>query len=380
MVFAPRSLAWVLAASVGVSSSGYAAAAASKPYAVVAPAGQGSKLAILPLQVEGNLSESDRGELTKALTSGLQRGSFSVISPDEVLAADAQAATCDNAVCYKNVATRTGAAYVVRAEVIVRDRDYTVKVELVAAADGRRVAATQDGCEICGVVDASGLIDSAAATLRLKLDALAKGPASVKLASNPPGAIVTIDGEIAGTTPLDRPVVPGKHLIRVTSDGYIAIEREVIFVDGVNEDLNFSLEKLPSQLPGRRWGYVSLGFGIAALGGAIGFGVIDDKPFKVGGACNDQYMQGDADGSYNYIGPDDAITDNPNGECARLWRTEPIAIPLAVVGGALLTLGIAILVNSRQKTDKEKTKPVAERRSRPRLGVGIGSVSLSGRF
>ena len=259
-------------------------------------------------------------------------------------------------------------------------RDYTVKVELVAGADGKRLAETQDGCEICGVVDASGLIDSAAATLRLKLDALSKGPASVKMTSNPQGAIVTVDGEVVGETPIERPVVPGKHLIRVSEEGYISIEREVTFVEGVNEDLNFSLEKLPSRLPGRRFGYVSLGFGLAAIGGAIGFAILDDKPYKLGGKCSTSYA-GDPDGDFNQIPGDNSITGRD--ECANLWRTEPFSIPLAIAGGALLTLGIVILVNSRQKTKKDGAAVTARRsspRNLPRFGIGPGSVSLSGRF
>ena len=199
--------------------------------------------------------------------------------------------------------------------------------------------------------------------------------ANIKLTSNPVGALVTIDGEIAGTTPFDSPVVPGKHLIRVSQNGFISIEREVTFVEGVNEDLNFSLEKLPSRLPGRRWGYVSLGVGIVALAGGIGFAILDDRPFKLGGKCNDTYT-GAGDTDYNNIPGDQSVTGN--AECAKLWRTEPISIPLAVAGGALLTLGIAILVNSRQKTVKDKTKATASRR--PKVGVGIGSISLSGRF
>ena len=353
---------------------GVALAATPLPYSALAPAGEGSKLAILPLQVEGGLGSSDQAELMKALVAGLERGSFSIVGPDQVLAADGRAASCDNAGCYKSIAAATGAAYVVRAAVTVRDRDYSVKVELVGA-DGKRMAQTEDGCEICGVVDASGLLDSAAATLRLKLDALSKGPSALKLTSDPIGAIVTIDGEIAGTTPFEQPVVPGKHLIRVSQTGFISIEREVTFVEGVNEDLNFSLEKLPSRLPGRRWGYVSLGFGIVALAGGIGFAILDDRPFKLGGNCSDAYT-GTGDADYNNIPGDESITGS--AECAKLWRTEPISIPLAIAGGALLTLGIAILVNSRQKTVKDKAKASASRR--PNFGVGPGSISISGRF
>ena len=377
-MFARRSLAVVLATSVVFSSSGrgVAEAAMFAPAAAGASAasGSGAKLAILPLTIEGGLGEADQAELTKALSAGLQRGNFSIVSPEQVLATDARAGSCDNTVCYQNIARRTGAAYVVRAVVSVKDRDYTVKVELVGA-DGKRLAATQDGCEICGVVDATGLIDSAAATLRLKLDALTKGPAALKLATDPAGAIVTIDGEVVGEAPLERPIVPGKHLIRVSEEGFISIEREVTFVEGVSEDLTFKLEKLPSRLPGRRFGYVSLGFGLAALGGAIGFAILDDKPYKLGGNCSTTYG-GDPDAPFNNIPGQDSITGRD--ECAKLWRTEPFSIPLAIAGGALLTLGIAILLNSRKRTQAEKG-PTA-RRGMPRFGVGPGSVSVSGRF
>ena len=374
MVFARRSLAVVLATSVVFSSSGWGVAEAALLAPGESSTSADSKLAILPLTVEGRLGESDQAELTKALTAGLERGNFSIVGPDQVLASDARAGSCDNAVCYQNIVRKTGAAYVVRATVIVKDRDYTVKVELVGA-DGKRLAATQDGCEICGVVDATGLIDSAAATLRLKLDALSKGPAAVKLASDPLGAIVTIDGEVVGETPLERPVVPGKHLIRVSEEGYISIEREVTFVEGVNEDLSFKLEKLPSRLPGRRFGYVSLGFGLAALGGAIGFAILDDKPYRLGGKCDTVYG-GDPMGDFNSIPAGESITGRE--ECAKLWRTEPFSIPLAVAGGALLTLGIAILVNSRKRTQVDKN--ATARRRMPRFGVGPGSVSVSGQF
>ena len=112
-----------------------------------------------------------------------------------------------------------------------------------------------------------------------------------------------------------------------------------------------------------------------ALAGGIGFAILDDKPFKLGGKCDDTYT-GTGDTDFNNIPGDQSITGN--SECAKLWRTEPISIPLAIAGGALLTLGIAILVNSRQKTVKDKNKASASRR--PKVGVGIGSISLSGRF
>src|SRR5690606_28115540 len=163
MDLARRSLAVAVAASLCVSTVaiGEAQAAAPRPVlpvlpvmaAAPAPAGspqqQAGKLAILPMVVEGTLSEADQVTLTQALTSGLERGNFTVLAPEQVLAADSGAASCDNAVCYKSIATKTGAAYIVRAVVTVRDRDYNVHVDLFSGSDGRRIAATQDGCEIC---------------------------------------------------------------------------------------------------------------------------------------------------------------------------------------------------------------------------------------
>ena len=68
----------MLATSVCLGSSGWgvALAATPVPHAVLAPAGAGPKLAILPLQVEGGLGSSDQAELMKAL---MARQSFTMI-------------------------------------------------------------------------------------------------------------------------------------------------------------------------------------------------------------------------------------------------------------------------------------------------------------
>lgn len=367
-----RSLAVALATSVCLSSSGLGGVAAAAPRTVravvAAPEPEGAeqssgKLAIMPLVVEGTLSETDKASLTKALISGLQRGNFAVMVPDEVVAIDRTAETCDNVVCFKAIAQKVSASYVVRAVVVVRDRDYNVQVDLLSGADGQRIAATQDGCEICGVVDASGLIDSAAATLRLKLDALAKGPAAIKLVSDPDGALVTMDGEIVGTTPLERPVVPGKHLIRLSKEGFISIEREVTFVEGVGENLNFSLEKLPSRLPGKRWGYASIAVGALAVGAGVGLTAIDGKNYTL-----------DCEGE-NVMDP--GVTGRK--ECKFLFNTKWYGLASAVAGAALVTLGTVILVNARQKTDRGSNRS-AMKRGIQHFGLGAGSLTIRGQF
>ncbi len=319
-----------------------------------------AKAAILPLTVTGELSEADQQALTDELVEGLQRGNFGVIVPTDVAAVSPDAAECADAKCYTRIASATSATHVVWAQIEVEDRDYNVVVQLIDGATGSVMASSQEGCEICGIADAGNLVASAAATLRTKLDALAKGPSTLTVVSDPVDAVVTIDGDLVGTTPLDRPVIPGKHVIRVTKEGFIAIEREVTLVEGVQESISFELEKVPSRLPKRPWGWASLGVGIVGLGGGLALTFIHDQDFKAGGGCSGQEKDTD-------------------GNCKFLWDTKWYGISAAVAGAALTTLGVAILLNTAGNRPKRDKGPKKKKAS-ARVGVGPGQVMLQGRF
>jgi hypothetical protein len=322
------------------------------------------RAAIIPLSVEGELSDADRAALTEELVGGLQRGNFDIVTPDAVQAAKADAVECDKPRCFEQIAEATDATHVVRTKIVVRDRDYDVEIELYDGRTGASLARTSEGCEICGIADAGNLVNSGAATLRTKLDALAKGPSTLTLTSSPDGAEVRIDGEIAGVTPLERPVVPGKRVLRVSKEGYIAVEREVTFVEGVSEQLTFELDKVPSRLPSRPWGWVSLGVGIGGVAAAVAFAVLGGKDppvaYKLGDSCRG--MNVDAD-----------------GDCRRVWNTEWHVLGFGLAGAALTTLGIAILLNTRAKPKGERRAKKSKKAS-ARLGVGPGSVTVRGRF
>jgi len=351
-------IAVLLAVFVGI------AGLPSTPANAAAPAETGAKAAILPLAVDGELSQVDRESLTTELVGGLQRGAFAVVQPSEVLASDANAGECADAKCYVRVAKATGATHLVRATARVRDRDYDIAVELIDGKSGSVVASSQEGCEICGIVDAGNLMSSAAATLRTKLDALAKGPSTLTITSEPAGAEVTVDGEIAGVTPVQRSVIVGKRVIRVSKEGFIAVEREVTVVEGVAEEIGFTLEKVPNRLPKRPWGFVSLSFGIASLGVATGFAAMQSRPYKIGGACDGDNVDAD-------------------GDCRRLWDTEWIVYGTAIAGAALITLGIAVLLTtSGQRKDRASKRSKGKKRGKAQanVGVGFGSLELRGRF
>src|SRR5262245_38608166 len=80
------------------------------------------RAAILPVAVEGELSDVDKETLTGELVEGLRRGAFEVVPPPDVLKADSSAAGCADKDCFVRVAKATRATHLVRAKVVVRDR------------------------------------------------------------------------------------------------------------------------------------------------------------------------------------------------------------------------------------------------------------------
>jgi TolB-like protein len=329
-----------------------AAEPAAEPAVESASTDVAAKTAILPLVVQGELPDTDRETLTSQLVEGLQRGSFKIVTPDEVTAAVGDG-DCDKPGCMKKIAEQTGATHIVRATVEVVDRDYSVRVELFDGSDGTKIVSSSDGCEICGVVDVGGLMQTQAATLRTKLDALASGPAAVNITSDPEGAEVTLDGEVFGTTPVDKPLIPGDHVIRVSKDGYIAVQEKRTFVEGARETLNYELEKVPNRLPKRPWGFASLGVGVAAIGGAVALTYLDYEDFRLGGACEGENVDFE-------------------GDCRKVFNTKWYGLGLGLAGGALVTLGVTILISTAKSPRKQAKIEAAVKH----LQVGTGGVGV----
>ncbi len=367
--FAPRSAAPVIACLVtatllgaGVPASAWAEPPAPAASAPAPSAEREARAAILPLATDGEINEADREQLTRELVDGLERGNFGIVPPDQVQQALGDARTCDTPKCAAKLTQATQATHLVRAKVTLRDRDYTVEVALVDGPSGQVLARTSEGCEICGIADAGNLVATAAATLRTKLDALARGPSQLAVVSEPADALVSIDGEVVGATPLERPMVPGKHVIRITKEGYISLEREVTLVEGVQESLRFELEKTPSRLPKRPWGWAMLGVGLAGMGTGVAFIALHDRPYDFGGNCTGANV-------------------DANGECRYLWDTKWYGMAGVLAGTALATLGVAILLNtSGKKGRRGKGKKAKAKRKHTRVGVGPGSVTVQGRF
>ena len=78
----------------------------------------------------------------------------------------------------------------------------------------------------------------------------APSPASIAIATQPPGALVTLDGQVAGFTPLDSVAIePDQlHTMSLSLEGYQPVDTTLFAEAGQPYELDISLERLTSQL------------------------------------------------------------------------------------------------------------------------------------
>ena len=312
--------------------------------AVAGPAGAPEqRLAVLPLKVQGQVDKETRERWSAGLRAGLARGDAPLVEPGQVPEVDAN---CDRKSCYDEVRTATGATHIVRTTLVAKHRDFLLKIDLVDTGTGEVTLTTDQVCEICGSEEVVGLLDSQGALLQTRLQALGTGPAVLVLDSKPHGALVTIDGEVVGTTPLERPVLEGAHTIRVSLDGYVAEERELKIVNGAREQVNLTLKRTPGDPKSRVLGAVGLGGGLALLGAGVALLVLDDRPYKA--RCSGENVDADMD-------------------CRFLFNTGPLGGALIGVGAVLATLGAVALYRNRGSSQR-------------RAHVVPGGLGVVGRF
>src|SRR5690606_25108494 len=104
------------------------------------------------------------------------------------------------------------------------------------------------------------------------------------------------------------------------------------------------------RLPKRPWGWASLGVGILAIGGGVGMTALHDQPYRLGANCTGPKVDRD-------------------GDCEFLHDTKWIGTGLALAGGALVTLGIAVLLTT-SKSQRKKAQIQAAVDKHLQLGAG----------
>lgn len=290
------------------------------------------KVGLLPIGVQGELADHVREELEDRLAGGLARGGFEVLGSEQVLEADGQAESCSEAACFVRVAQASSSSRLIKTSITVEGRDYEVALSLIDGSTGQVIATVRDTCDICGVEELGQVIEDVGAALRRKLDAQTTLPPTLVIETEPSGAIVLVDGEPVGTTPLDVVVDPGEASLQIKMEGFLTERQRLTFVDGVRERISLSLEAAPSDIGGEEqakartlggvgWAAVALGLAAAGTGGALV--AIDERPHS------------------SRCGPENL---DPQGDCKWRYNSLGAGIGMLVGGGALLAAGITLVV------------------------------------
>ncbi len=321
-----------------------AGSAAAKPGT---PANTDSKLAVLPLALTGSQDETAGPSLSGHLQQGLARGAFAVVDAAEVerLAAGG----CSEQRCLTALRKQAGATFVLRSAVTVDDRDYVVRLELLATEDGSVLASSEERCDLCGLAEVGALVEAQGALLRRKLEDLIQGPPRLAVVTRPAGALVLVDNQLIGKTPLEQNLLDGEHVVRVMLDGYVDDERKVELVPGVRESLEVELRREPKIARYRAVGWATLFTGIPVAAAGVGLLAIDGR--QVRGRCS-------------------GMNRDPFGNCRFVFDTDWGGAVALAAGAALVTAGVLLLMRTRDRPQSR----------RPRASIGPTGVMIFGRF
>ena len=309
----PRLLAFAFVSSWAIGSALPAAAQG-------APKTERPRVAVVRLNFTGNVAEAARELFGQRLVEGLAVAEFDVTSgapvADKLKGAGIDQPGCTDEACYRRASPALGVAYLVAGAVGERQKTYEITLELVNGRTGAVIGTHRERCEICGVEEAGEKMGLAASALRARLEAVAKAPARFVIRSRPPGALVTMDGQMIGRTPIDREIPGGAHTLQISADGYDPTERSLTVVSGVDETLDLELVPVPSKFPFRTAGWAAIALGAAALAGGIYAEAIDGNEI----ACSD-------------------AEKDPWGHCPHLRNTRVLAAALVGLGVGSATLG-----------------------------------------
>jgi hypothetical protein len=303
-------LALAVAAAVTVSVGWPGAAAARRE-----PAPQ-ETIAVLPLVIDGDLPASFRDQLQSRLTEGVARGARPVLALDP-------STRCAEAPCMRDIGRTSGARWIARARVVVRDRDFDVGLELFDARDGAILTKTSGTCEVCAIAEVGDMLADQAGVLDRKLEALAHAPPSVRFESRPTGALVWLDGKLVGPTPVERTVEAGRHRARAELDDHLPLEIQFDAIAGTHETIPLELSAVPKKRLRMRnagWGMLGVGFGLAAAG--IPLLALHGRPYE--SRCSG-----------------DDVDDD--GDCRYTYGTRTGGIVLLAIGGAAVITAVALV-------------------------------------
>jgi hypothetical protein len=180
------------------------------------------RVAVVALDAPPELTYMGKSTAEAFARAAQKAGGFEVVEPSKVEAALGRDATLalvrcgDDAKCLADKAQRLGVQRVVGGWLRRQGEVYRVALVQADVATGGRLGGIEREIPV--------------ASRRLQKDVAAAAPALLagekdatgvlRVVTDVPGAVVTIDGTDAGTTPLARVLTPGKHKVKVAGAGF----------------------------------------------------------------------------------------------------------------------------------------------------------------
>ncbi|MCC6750841.1 MAG: PEGA domain-containing protein [Deltaproteobacteria bacterium] len=320
-------------------------------------------VAVLGLRFEGDLTDALHGMLDARFAAGL-RASGATVSTGTVVrrALAGRGEGCGDPTCIRELAAKLACRFVAGGRVRGEDRSYDLELWLADGRTGEVVARVRQSCEICGQQALADKMDLAASALRAKAKASSQAPGRVLVKSEPPGALIRVDGQPVGRTPQELELSAGAHKIEAEASGYAPARRSVTVVAGVQERLEVALVPASSGNRAlRAWGWGTLAAGVAAVG--------------VGSIL----------AAFNGMGKDcQTSTTVPGEQCPRQVSTAVPGWILVGTGAALSVTGIVLVVRARRFACADGATCASARLSPPKATVslvpGPAGLALVGSF
>jgi hypothetical protein len=183
------------------------------------------RIAVVPLEASPELLFTGKS-VALAFAAKAQEAGFEVVGPEQVeeklgRAATRTLASCgDDARCLADKSAKLEVDGVVGGWLEKRDAEYRVSLVHADVKTGKRLGALE---RVIPIASRRLQKDIAAAAPGL-LAGQADATGTLKIETDKPGALVTVDDVPVGTTPLARTVKPGKHKVHVSRTGYVDTE------------------------------------------------------------------------------------------------------------------------------------------------------------
>jgi hypothetical protein len=175
------------------------------------------------------------------------------------------------------------------------------------------------------------IVSGTTVTINLAPKAKPTEPGTLAIEAQPKNAVISVDGKLQGTAPLNLTLEPGGHLITAEANGYQPYRQEVNLAEGQKREVSIYMDveatarKKPFPVAGVIVGAVGLG----AIGGAVGLNLHGQaqsktitKLFQTGGTWDANYAAIEKD-----------------GQSSEAW-----SIVVGVAGGVALTTGIILTI------------------------------------